>query len=428
MVITPAVFLYAAGYKLGGGFNLHKTGMLIISSKPENSFVTFENRTRSPLFDSFLKNNKKTALTPAKIKGLLPGEYEIKISKDNYWDWQRIIHIEPGRTAYLENVRLLRKSLPLIISGGNFSQIDISPDKKTLIASGETVNKIDLKNDDLTIFNSLSFKPTDSIDWTASGKKAIIGGRLFDLDDASKYIDLEELLGKNSSMYKTHNKKDDWLFYVSAGNIMLYDFSDKSVRAMVNGFNGADYLAKDNNLHYLASGQKSSEIISIDIQTGAITGKIELPPADYEFINKDHQLLNIYEPRHSTLRLIDPANSLKPIREILSNVNYTSWSGGNNLVYVSDFEIFMFDLRSSNKKLVARLSEKINSAAVHPGWKYIIYSTEKSIYTIETEGEYRINKLVELNKISHPVLDAKGEAIYFNGAIGNQTGLYKIAI
>lgn len=106
------------------------------------------------------------------------------------------------------------------------------------------------------------------------------------------------------------------------------------------------------------------------------------------------------------------------------------WINDNKLLYSNDFEIWLYDLNNHKKTILTRISEPITGIIWHPSNNYVIYSTDKSINIIELdEREKRnITELICLDKISSLNLSQKGDILYFMAKIGNQEGLYKLAI
>ena len=89
-----------------------------------------------------------------------------------------------------------------------------------------------------------------------------------------------------------------------------------------------------------------------------------------------------------------------------SDAKLIAWVDDNQFLYANDFEIYRFYIDSGYKQLITRLSQPLTGLIYEVG-DYIIYSTEK---------------------ISPPILNAKGDTLYFTAQIGTQEGLYKLAI
>jgi len=119
---------------------------------------------------------------------------------------------------------------------------------------------------------------------------------------------------------------------------------------------------------------------------------------------------------------LDIATVIKP-----KDVKHVALISSDLLIYATDWEIYLFDAKENKHTLITRLSEPITSVA----WResgYIIYSTNNSIKVINLKDRENPTTLITLEKISSPILNAKGDILYFTTKIGNQEGLYKLLI
>lgn len=90
----PFILSSALGYK----FNPHsmkftKTGLISIITDPEGALI---------YFDGILLKDK----TPASIRELLPGRYDLRLELDDYNFWSGEVFVEAGQVTRLENIIL----------------------------------------------------------------------------------------------------------------------------------------------------------------------------------------------------------------------------------------------------------------------------------------------------------------------------------
>ena len=130
------------------------------------------------------------------------------------------------------------------------------------------------------------------------------------------------------------------------------------------------------------------------------------------------------------LYLIDPLLEFNPLRETINNIKYTMWINDKKLLYANDFEVWLFDVNESKKTLLTRISRGINNILWHPSNNYVIFSTDKTINIIELDDREKRNiiELIKLENIKWLTLGEDGNILYFYAKIGNQEGLYKLAI
>jgi len=284
-ITTFLVSLYAAGYRLNLTwplkFNalLQRTGAIFLSSTPSDALVDIIDKTPQRLLDNSYLQNDKHLKTPAKLKSVLPGNYEISISLEGYWTVTKNINVYPSETTYLENLILFKKNLPLKIIDTALQNIELTEDQKHLILNG-----------------------------------------------TKKIINL-----------KTESEE----------NILLKSTS--------------------------------------------------------------------------------PAKIPNIISDKFKNIKYYAPINDNNFLYATDFEIFHFDINRNQKNLIARTSEPL-TGIIWQEDNYLIYSTEKNINLINLNGEKQFTRLISLEKIMPPVLNADGDILYFTAKLGQQEALYKLFI
>ncbi len=423
--VTPAIMLYAAGYRLGKkGFSIQRTGMFIVDSKPKGAKIFIDEKSQEAWVSSIF-NKKKYITTPAKIKNLLPGEYNLKLELDGYWSWQKKLIINPGASTFAENIYLFKNDLPVQIIPADIGSIYLSPNKnQAVILSSDLITFLNLtdESEKSTKLNDLS---ANNIFWSENQNRIIINNYLYDLANFSSILDINKLT-PNSFNYKWNG---DTLCYQDKNSIYRLESSNLPKKIIGDKiFN--DYLIKNNYLYLIIKSGQTVNLEVIDIATGENIKNINMPAAEnYSFIDPEQNLLNLYDSGHKILYLIDPLSAYQPLVEIINNVKTIFWANSTNLLYANDFEIWLYNLETKNKILITRISDTINNAILHPSKDYIIYSTDHTINAIELdEREKRnITELIKFDSINSFIL-TKGDILYFSGKIGNSQGLYKFLI
>ena len=165
-IITPAIAFYAAGYKINLTWPINlkhiiiKTGMIIIETDPTNAKITLNGKTQEKLLNKYFSNDKNYIKTPAKIKNLLPGDYDIKLEIDGYWPWHKKLKIYPGESTAIEGIYLFKKDIPQQIINFKSELSSQSKDNKKIAI----INNKELKIIDSNEIISLDyFKCSDAI-------------------------------------------------------------------------------------------------------------------------------------------------------------------------------------------------------------------------------------------------------------------------
>lgn len=417
--------LYAAGYRLSqSGFSIQRTGMFILDSKPKGAKIFIDGQAQA-VWPGLIFNKKKFITTPAKIKNLLPGEYNLKLELNDYWSWQKKLTVNPGASTFAENIYLFKNNLPAQITPADLKSIRLSPDgNQAVILSDDLITFINLADESEKTAKRTGLAEKN-IFWNEDQAKIIIDNYLYNLSDLNSPLNLKKLTA-DSFNYKWSG---DALYYQDKNSI--YKLAASGLPKKIIGSKAlADYLVKNNYIHLITKSGAAANLEVIDEATGQNLKNISLPAAlNYSFINAEQNLLNLYDHSHKILYLINPLAAYQPLVEIIRNVKTAFWVNSSNLLYANDFEIWLYNLAAKNKTLLTRISETINQAILHPSQDYIIYSTKQAINAIELdEREKRnITELIKFDSIGSFIL-TRGNIIYFSGKIGNSEGLYKFLI
>lgn len=426
LAITPAIMLYAAGYKLGrNGFPIERTGMFIIDSEPEGAKIFLDGKARESWINN-LFNKKEILTTPAKIKNLLPGEYDLSLELDGYHGWQKKLTINPGASTFAENIFLFKNDLPTEIMPGEIKAISLSPDKnQALILTADKLRLVNLADESEKIINQSALKGK-VVAWSKAQDKLVIDNWLYNANDLKTEIDLAKLT-PGSFNYKW---SDNILYYQDKNSIYRLNHANEPEKIIGNK-KFSDFLVKGDYLYLAGGAGQPGGLEIVELASARPFNNIALPlEANYAFINQEQPLINLYDNNREILYLVDPLNAFSPVVETINNLTVAAWVDGNNLVYANDFEIWRYDLETRKKTLTTRISDVISGVAMHPNKNHIIYSTERTINAVELdEREKRnITELVKFDAINTMILSSAGDTLYFSGRTGNLEGLYKFLI
>ncbi len=446
LIISTFAISYASGYKLTlKGKLIEKTGMLILDTKPRGAKIYLNGQPRQLLLKKYFDEKNSYITTPAKIKNLAPGEYEVKMELSGYSIWQKKLEVKGGVSTFAEDVYLFKKDLPIILAEGNINQISFSPNNEYLAITSEkeaylielkTENKIPLygeKNFSLAP-NASSSSPAAL--WSPENAKILINRAIFQVGNGEKFLDLSEFIKQKSFNFKWGGNEDEILFLgENKKNSAIYSFglTSRNIKEIINEEKIINFFVKNGYLFIINQTGKKINLNIYEINSGQKIGSEEsLPLSDYEFINPKHKLINLYDKKHAILYLIDPF-SARPLKETINNIKYAYWINDSKLLYANDFEIWLSDFNpawAGQKKLLTRISEPITGIIWHPSNNYLIYSASQTINSIELDEREKRNstELIKLDKISEIFINKKGDALYFPAKLGSQEGLYKLAI
>lgn len=430
LTITPLLILYAAGYKLGGGFRLQKTGILILNSKPKGAKIYLNDEIQKNTLKKIYSPQNSLITTPAKIKNLLPGEYKVRVEKEGYWPWEKTLYIHSGQSTFAENINLFKNNLPILLNEGPVNSIKKSPNDEYLFIGGQNLF-LDLDND--KTIKATGSPDADRTAWSADSKKILIDHEVITLGKPREALPLRNEIGGSEQISWNTLNGSDTVYYRRGRDINSLNTESRAYANILNRDELGAFLVRGRYLYYTEQGAAETRLRVYDMERREDVSTTNLPPSDYEFINKSNEWINLYDRRLDRLYLVDPFLSLKPIRSTIDDVKLAVWVNDRKMLYSNNYEIWLLDMNNPllpSKTLLTRVSDSISAIIWHPGNNNIIFSTGKyiSIIGLDNREKYNITRIIELDTIKYPVLNKEGDALYFYSRIGQHEGLYKLVI
>lgn len=101
-IISPILILWTMGYRWNPKRNfIEKTGLLYVKTEPAGANV-------------YLNDKEQKERTPVRIKYLLPDNYNLKISKENYIPYEKIAVVKSGLATFEDTIILFKRNLPIL--------------------------------------------------------------------------------------------------------------------------------------------------------------------------------------------------------------------------------------------------------------------------------------------------------------------------
>lgn len=95
-LISAYLLVSALGYRIDWKWlHIEKTGIVIIKSQPKDVSIALDATFRAKS-------------TPLVVRDILPGMYDITVTKPQFQNWSSTIQVEPGRVTELDDIVLLR--------------------------------------------------------------------------------------------------------------------------------------------------------------------------------------------------------------------------------------------------------------------------------------------------------------------------------
>lgn len=435
--ITPLVILYANGYQLSlSSKALVKTGMLIVDTAPQSAKISLNGKVQSD-FVSKLLSPDTHIVTPARIKNLIPGDYDVEFNLDGYWSWKKKLEIKAGQSTYAEDVILFKKSAPVRLSSGEKSTIETSPNSDLLLVPGKSGAEI-FNADNRSAVASSTSTSTRAI-WSSDSRSALVGDSLIRTDQALASMDIEKILGKDILNAKWSSSDSSILYYQVGKQVFQYDFgrqksenifSESAIPATLKSLPLSDFVRIDNMLYLAFYKQAQSIILPYDLAAGKGLRELSIPSSkDASFVNYEQGRLNLLDKPNRNLHLLNFDN-FYPLEDTITEISEGHWVTDDRLLGWNESEIFIYEKNIKQKNLLTRVGQPIRQAVWHPSNNYIIYATDKEIASFELDDREQHNTVTLASglDIKRVALNTEATYLYFIGTIETQPGFYSIEL
>lgn len=412
LITTPLILLYTAGfrYNIQKG-RVQKTGIIIVSTAPRKAQIF--------LNDKFYELKS----TPAEIKNILPGDYEIKIQKEGYHSWSKKLPVYENTTTFAEKIILWLNTKPTIINSSEAKLWTLSSDKQKVIFVNNENYIYSLTLDDG------SFKHLGNLNGEAhkiivsEGKKFIVeytnnGKKYFAIYSSSENENSKPLTLSDYSLIKWPTNTDSYLLGLSEKSIWKIDPISGAKQAISND-TVDDFFISGSDFYYLKDKQVFKKQES-QTNTKSI-GQVE--NNNYNFLKEQGN--NIILSNGSAIAIIDKNGNKKTV-EI--NAKKIDWINSELFLYYSDFEISLYNINKAESKIITRLSQPIKKALWHPLGRHIIFAYGNKIDIIEIDDRELRNVTTLGSDIEADFLETtrNGKDIYFSGTWEGQKAIYKM--
>lgn len=413
----PFILLYTAGYSYNLKKNkFEKTGSLLANTITKDTVL-------------YLNGNPYYNKSEFRIKNLLPDEYDVKISKDGYFDWQKKLIVQSELTTFIKDIRLFKKGLPINVANREATNVYPAPNENKFVfaSQDQTINKYAI-----SIFNASGENSKDllslpqlpaEVAWSSGSDK-------FFLQTAAGYKIINQngenitpafFTGNKVYHLRWDEKNDSQLFAQNADGIYKIDLFFKTAvkiysTAKIANFAAADYL-------YIVDGQTLKQI-------GLADKTVIIIPLE----RNNYKIESIIDKR---IYLLNPTGNLQifnlPLETQSTPVLLANAKNfdviGDNLLYHNDFELWTYNFSAGTEELITRISEEIKKARWLNGASDILYisGNQLKIMELDKRGTRQAWNLAKFDAIDNFIL-TKDYKIFFTGRINKAAGIYKLEI
>lgn len=422
LAVSPLIILYTMGYRYNfTKGRVQKTGILKITTVPKGAQIYLN----GVLYEK--------SATPAKIEYVLPGDYEIQLKKDGYFDWQKKLAVYENGTTFAEKIMLWKKAEAETLATSSASSFLVSPDGNNLIAS-DALGRIWLTDINSGLLGELSGGRTDILTDIKNYNRLILDS----FSPSGRYILIVAIKDKQSDYFvldtisKTAKKigNQDYLAIKwDESNDKLYARNSKSLAEIsLNDYKGKIIFTNLKIDDFFVSGKTLYTISNQILSEQSLSGN------DKKELKKFNcSLCRIKTIKAGKAFIIDGSKNSLSVSDLNSATKTVElgaakldWLNGNSVIAYNDFEIYILELSKNQPELITRLGTPIKSAIWHPSGRHLLFSADGKIKIIELDNRELRNTL-ELKEITADfmVLDRAGKNLYYSL---DKSGIFKLNI
>lgn len=435
--LTPAVSFYAAGYNFDWQTGaIQRTGIIIVETVPRGAVVSLANRLDAQynwLYD--IVYSDVVLETPEKIRNLLPGEYEVRLEKEGYLPYERVVRLNGGETIVLSDIPLFRKPEPQAVITQPVLAVATAPNNRRLAAlTADTLHIIETGSQRQVTGSAVTTDRIafDSLAWSAGGSRILQAEgdfAVYNADTARQEFSLAQLLGRPVQLAQWDAGSDIVLYTLAGSTLYRIDANTQLIEPVVPDIAGVQAIAGRDGTIYAVTREQGTTALHLYQRNNAVPFKtIVLPASTAHHVRLVDDTVYVHDVSRQMLYLIKP-DAFVPLYAALAGVEDFSVAG-DTITYWNRFELWRYRPTAEEKTLIARLSSSIRQGVPYADDRYLVYVTDAGISLAELQdGRYRASfPLLGWNNVSRFVLNRAGTAAYIVSPYEDHTGLYRMEL
>ena len=425
LIIAPVTVFYSLGWRFNWETKkIVQTGVIYFKIWPKNVqvYLNGEFKKKTDIFFS-----------SAHIDNLLPGQYEIEIKKDGYYDWKKTLEIKKREVTEGRNIILIPKNPNFNLLSEQIKDFFFSPDGKKAILKQEEneiwslklfdlnrnvksqlINETNISKEEIEIMD-LKFSPDSKDILLKLGLKENIYYYILETDSSPAKLTKIDFLDSVDQIY-FHPADSQRLFISQKTTLNEVDLVNKEIfPPLLKDI--AAFSISGNNIYYI---DDSGVIIKTDL-SGEKKEKLNILPFDlkketkYEisilasqiFIKESEALYIFDENQKSFKKFFEPIKDLKLSPDF------------RKIVYFNDYEIYVLFLEkqydqptkeAGEQLFITRFSEKINDIFWYTDY-YLIFNLGDKIKVAEIDERDKIN-IYDLAEFKDPKIFFSDKKLY----------------
>jgi WD40 repeat protein len=412
LILAPALVLYTAGYR----YNLQtgrvlQTGSIAVATRPRVS--------------SIILNGTETERTPHIFKRVLPGSYDIELTREQYLPYTTSFEISPGESINLQTIDLLPDSQPNLIKSIAAESAGLHTGSESIAYIANEAGWVDgwiynAREDSLVnVFRAASAASNGTIDWSAGGNYVsfFYSGTLRVYTGSGESISLNALPQEIQSVY-WHPVDDDLLYVKGRLGALEINVSSQEFTELPQAT-----LFRTEDARYSIDNEQGTLSRHVGDRTEYLS---EIPDIDLSLIAATDRFA-ILQDKFSRIHIYNLINEAAPT--ILPTTSFDLIQ--NDIVYTDGSEIRIYHLEKQRDELITRIGSRISSVTWGPNGQYLFYATSSGVQAVEREtfGDRRYRtELTNLSEITAIWIVEREDSLYLLRETETGTELFSLSI
>lgn len=368
---------------------LYVSGTKFSLSERETSATGILDAKSNPGGAKLFINGKEESTTPAISRFLTQGEYEIKLQKDGYYDWVKLLPIEPGKVTYaqvgVDEVQLIKKTTAKEIVPVGVKSFVLSEDT-IWYTTNNTIEKIGLKDSQSQLSLPLNFSPTSLERLRNKTHLQITDGKNFAIVNTQngKVTNLPTKFGE---VFDIQPLSDEQILFRAKNTLYLFSIANQNAQVLRTDLNAFTFL---NNTGYFATtkGVISSAVWSISGFTDEqnfITG-IAQTPSMQKLIISDKKVL-FFQNNSGLFRV---GQTLETVLAQATDIELDLTT--DEMTIRTPSELWFYNFITNKPQLLTRYTSKVNNFMIHSAIGYGFLATTSGIEAVEIDNRDKQNR------------------------------------
>ena len=398
-ILAPLIILFVTGIKYD--FKKHafiKTGILSIQTIPKKATVYL--------------NGKAADATPTTLRFLSPGDYDVLVRKDGYFDWDKRLTINAQFVTFGSDAS---KNINLFFSKPHTSVLRdgvndfFSGTKRILYLTNDTLYLADITSPDNVqqlklpanqiVTNIIA--SSDENQYLLSGNNIISGSGFIEIFDATenKITDLSALINPSAALANAVQfSPDNNLYYLSGTMLYKIDSVEGKKTAVLQ--NVLSYLPDVNNIYYITTVPSAASAVNGVILNGSSENldQARLPSFSSSVLlsglpNWDNS--KIYQSSQNHLFILGDGGLYTVGSKAVQVANFVKdakiLSAQGLVFYSTNNEIGFYDYLNGNgsnsrTQTITRSSFAIKNPVAFPDLGWVFYENDGRLQNIEIDS------------------------------------------